>query len=166
MLIFGHVGLTLAAARRLKSSLSFPAIAAVSLAQDLIDKPLRYFFLSDFCRGNTRTVAHSVTGSFILACLIYAVLRWRRIQGALWVFPLIFLHLIFDMMWHPLMRVSLFWPWMGNEFPLLQESGWSGLREHIKRDVFSFWNIIGESLGLWILIGELKRRRIDIRNSR
>ncbi len=119
MLIFGHLGLTLALAYlarkvypHLNPSLAFVALG--SLLPDIIDKPLGYLIFGDM--GTGRIFAHTLL-FFIVLATIAAALRSREfasLAGG------VFAHLIEDSMWK--MPAVLFWPLLGS-FPVNPPQG-------------------------------------------
>src|SRR5713101_781593 len=132
MLVFGHIGLNLGLARALSREIDARWVAMASLLPDLIDKPLRYVLAPAFTQGNTRTVGHSLTVLLVCIALVAFPLR-RTIRKAGIVALLLPVHLLFDGMWVPDMRVSLLWPWAGSAFPPLDEVGVPGLWAHLVR---------------------------------
>jgi len=112
MLVFAHLGLTLAAAnlsRRfgLRPDLSFVAIG--SLLPDIIDKPLGYFIYG--AMGTGRIYAHTLLFLLVLAALA-TILRSRAL-GSLSFGVLV--HLVLDSIWAT--PTILLWPLLGG-FPI------------------------------------------------
>ena len=154
MLVFGHVGLTIGLARVLSREVDVRWVAVAAMLPDIIDKPLRYFIAPAFTQGNTRTVGHSLT--VLLVGMVVVLLLRRTIRGA-WVVALVLpMHLLLDGMWVPDMRVSLLWPWAGNDFPPLHEVGLPGLWNHLVRNLSDPLNLAGE-LGGMLVLGYLWR---------
>jgi hypothetical protein len=149
MLVFGHVGLTIGLARALSREVDVRWVAVASMLPDIIDKPLRYFIAPVFTQGNTRTVGHSLT--VILVSMVVVLLLRRTIRGAGVVALLLPLHLLLDGMWTTGLRVSLLWPWAGNEFPPVYEEGMLGLWHHLIRDLCDPVNLVGELGGMCVL---------------
>ena len=119
MLIFAHLGLTLALAYlarkvypRLNPSLAFVALG--SLLPDIIDKPLGYLIYGDM--GTGRIFAHTLL-FFIVLAAIAAALRSRKLASLA---GGVFAHLIEDSMWK--MPTVLFWPLLGS-FPVNPPQG-------------------------------------------
>ena len=54
------------------------------------------------------------------------------------------------------MRVSLFWPWIGSEFPPIHEEELLGLWNHLVHDLIDPVNLAGE-LGGMLVLGYLWR---------
>src|SRR5262245_9824471 len=129
MLLFGHVGLTIGLARALSREVDIRWVAVASMLPDIVDKPLRYVIAPAFTQGNTRTVGHSLT-VLCVSMLVVLLLR-RTIRGAGVVALVLPVHLFLDSMWLPDTRVSLLWPWAGNEFPPVYEEGLPGLWDHL-----------------------------------
>lgn len=119
MLIFAHLGLTLALANiarkiypRLNPSLAFVALG--SLLPDIIDKPLGYLIFGDM--GTGRIFAHTLLFIIVLAAIATA-LRSRELASLA---GGVFAHLIEDSMWK--MPAVLFWPLLGS-FPVNPPQG-------------------------------------------
>jgi LexA-binding, inner membrane-associated putative hydrolase len=149
MLLFGHVGLTIGLARALSREVDARWVAVASMLPDIIDKPLRYFIAPAFTQSNMRTVGHSLT--MLIVGLVLLLLLRRTIRGAGVVALVLPLHLLLDGMWVSDMRVSLLWPWAGNEFPSLEEVGMAGLWSHLRRDLSDPVNLAGELAGILVL---------------
>jgi hypothetical protein len=154
MLLFGHIGLTIGLARALRREVDVRWVAVASILPDLIDKPLRYFIMPAFTQNNTRTVGHSLT--VMVVSMVVVLLFRRTILGARVIALMLPLHLLLDGMWGPDLRVSLLWPWAGNEFPHLNEVGLQGLWEHLVNDLCDPVNLAGE-LGGMLVLGYLWR---------
>jgi inner membrane protein len=110
MLVFAHLGLTLAAAQLFKRRNPDLAMVALgSLLPDMIDKPLGYLIFGS--PGNGRIIAHTLL--FLLCLVALAALspshRLYSLSGG------VSSHLILDSMW--LSPAVLFWPLLGS-FPL------------------------------------------------
>ncbi len=149
MLLFGHVGLTTAAAflaqraitrgqsrpeaakKTLPSTakasatiivgLDYRVLAVASLLPDIIDKPLGLVILRSSL-GNSRIFSHTLLFTMLLACLGFWL---RRKRGSLIVLAVAFgslAHIIFDRMWNT--PATLFWPLLGLKFPREDPSGW------------------------------------------
>ena len=110
MLVFAHVGLTLAMAtilarldRNLNPSLAFVALG--SLLPDLIDKPLGHLMYGSMSTG--RIFAH--TFLFVLVLAAFATIFRSRALGSLT--GGVFAHLLEDSMWA--MPITLLWPLLG-----------------------------------------------------
>lgn len=154
MLLFGHVGLTIGLARAISREVDVRWVAVAAMLPDIIDKPLRYFIAPAFTQSNTRTVGHSLT--VLLVGMVVVLLLHRTIRGA-WVVALVLpMHLLLDGMWTSDLRVSLLWPWAGNEFPPLYEEGLSGVWNHLIRNLSDPVNLAGE-LGGMVVLGYLWR---------
>ena len=108
MLLFAHLGLTLAAGRLVRRA-DLTCLALGSMLPDIIDKPLGLLVFGTPAMG--RTVAH--TFLFLLIVLLLAIyfhdLRIASISGG------VFAHFVLDLMWRT--PVTLFWPLLGN-FPV------------------------------------------------
>jgi len=111
MLIFAHLGLTLAAAKlaqwvkpNLNISLFFVALG--SLLPDLVDKPLGYLLFGNM--GTGRIFAHTLL-FFLILIMLAAILQNRNLAS---LSAGVFAHLLEDSMWN--MPQTLFWPLMGD----------------------------------------------------
>ena len=149
MLLFGHVGLTIGLARALSREVDVRWVAVAAMLPDIIDKPLRYFIAPAFTQSNTRTVGHSLT--VLLVGMVVVLLLRRTIRGAGVVALVLPMHWLLDGMWTPDLRVSLLWPWAGNEFPPLYEEGMSGVWNHLMRNLSDPVNLAGELGGMLVL---------------
>jgi hypothetical protein len=108
LLLFAHLGLTLAAGRLARiADLAYLALG--SMLPDIIDKPLGLLVFGTPAMG--RTIAH--TFLFLLIITLLAIrfhdLRIAAISGG------VLAHLVLDFMWR--LPVTLFWPLLGN-FPV------------------------------------------------
>lgn len=104
MLLFAHVGLTLASARFL-SRVSLPALALGSMLPDIIDKPLGLMVFGSPNMG--RTFAHTLLFLIILVLLCWHSLDIRLISLTWGVLC----HLCLDYMWNS--PEILLWPLLG-----------------------------------------------------
>lgn len=113
MYVFGHAGLTIAAARSLDRGVDLRWAALLALAPDLLDKPVRYLF-PEIVNYNTRGFGHTLLFSlFVLA----AALIWtRRPRTAFALWACYAGHFLFDSMWRGENPVILLWPLLG-DFP-------------------------------------------------
>jgi len=142
MLLFAHLGLTLAAGR-LASRADLAYLALGSLLPDIIDKPLRLVVFGTPAMG--RTVAH--TFLFLLIITLLAIhfhdLRIWSISGG------VLAHLVLDFMWRS--PVILFWPLLGN-FPLTTGTGTFGYIQQLLFELRDPAVLVPEVLGLSYLV--------------
>lgn len=104
MLLFAHVGLTLAFSRLLHH-VNLAALALGSMLPDVIDKPLGLIFFGSPNMG--RTIAHTLLFLLLLAALSFYT-RDIRLISLTWG---VLAHLILDSMWNS--PEILFWPLLG-----------------------------------------------------
>ena len=166
MLILGHAGITLQAARKLHRGVDLRFAAFIALYPDIIDKALHYIYCPLFApgwtHGFTRTVGHSLTFNALVAGKL--LLWWwrdRELHPARWVYAAIIpLHLVLDEMWDPELRLTLFWPWLGNDFPRIYMDD---LVSHLGRNFAKVEVIVGEIVGgflLWDLRSHFARKSV------
>lgn len=110
MLLFAHLGLTLAAGKlashRYDINMAFLALG--SILPDLIDKPFGYLLFG--AMGNGRTVAHTLVFLLSLISISYLLNNKNLMSLSMGMTA----HLVLDAMWsYP---VVLFWPLLG-DFP-------------------------------------------------
>jgi hypothetical protein len=150
MLVFGHIGLTLGIARALSRDIDARWVAVAAMLPDLIDKPLQYVIAPAFTHGNTRTVGHSLT--VLLVCMVLVAFPLRRTIRAARVVALILpWHWLFDCMWAPAERISLLWPWAGNNFGPAHASGVQAFGANLLSDLSDPVYLCGELGGLLVL---------------
>lgn len=139
MFVFGHAGLTLAAARRIDREVDPRWAVLLAWAPDLIDKPVRVL-LPQFANHNTRSIGHTAA----LSLVVFAgLLLWkRRPKIALLLWACYAGHFLLDSMWlHP-SPIVLCWPLLG-DFP-----------RPIRGPMLSWltlWNVSGELAGAALL---------------
>ncbi|MDD1762391.1 MAG: metal-dependent hydrolase [Methanothrix sp.] len=104
MLLFAHVGLTLASARLLHR-MNLAALALGSMLPDIIDKPLGLIAFGSPNMG--RTIAHTLLFLLLLAALSFCT-RDIRLISLTWG---VLVHLILDAIWSS--PEILFWPLLG-----------------------------------------------------
>lgn len=150
MFVFGHAGLTLAAARAVDREVDPRWAVLLALAPDLIDKPVRLLFPA-IVNHNTRGFGHS---ALVSLAILAALLIWkRRPKTALVLWGCYAGHFLLDSMWlHPSPAV-LFWPLLG-DFP-----------RPIRGPMLSWltlWNVLGEIAGAIAVhrLGLFERRRL------
>ena len=104
MLLFAHVGLTLACSRLLHH-VNLAALALGSMLPDIIDKPLGLIAFGSPNMG--RTIAHTLLFLLLLAALSFHTMDIRLISITWGVLA----HLILDSIWNS--PEILFWPLLG-----------------------------------------------------
>ena len=113
MLLFAHLGLTLAAGRFIRwVNLAFLALG--SILPDIIDKPMGLIVFGTPEMG--RTFAHTLLFLLVLATLAIYLKDVRLASVSIGVLA----HLILDSMWQS--PIILFWPLLGN-FPPAPDIG-------------------------------------------
>jgi len=143
MLLFAHLGLTLAAGRFFaKADLAFLALG--SLLPDLIDKPLGWLVYGTPSMG--RIYAHTLL--FLMLLMVLAVVSWdirlASLSGG------VLAHLILDSMWNS--PTTLFWPLRG-PFPVVAEQ--LNTNDYIRQLLMGLhdpWISVPELLGLAYLL--------------
>lgn len=113
MFVFGHAGLTIAAARAVDRGVDLRWAALLSLAPDLVDKPVVRLFPA-LVSHNSRSFGH--TALFSLLVLGAALLWKRRTKPALVLWGCVAGHFLFDAMWRGDNPSVLLWPLLG-DFP-------------------------------------------------
>lgn len=113
MYVFGHAGLTLAAARAVNREVDPRWAVLLALAPDLIDKPGSRLWPA-LVHHNTRGFGHTLLFSLIV---LAALLAWkRRPKPALVLWGCYVGHFLCDSMWREDNPVILLWPLLG-DFP-------------------------------------------------
>lgn len=145
MYVFGHAGLTLAAARAVDREADPRWAVLLSLAPDLIDKPGSLLWPA-LVQHNTRGFGHTLLFSLIV---LAGLLAWkRRPKPALVLWGCYAGHFIFDALWLGANPAVLFWPLLGAFPPPVHGRGLSWL---------TAWYVLGELAGLAFLV-KLARR--------
>jgi len=152
MLLFAHLGLTLATARLIsKADLAFLALG--SMLPDIIDKPLGLIAFGSPSMG--RTFAHTLLFLLLLAALSFYS-RDIRLFSLSWG---VLVHLALDSMWNS--PVTLLWPLLGN-FPEAVRLDTLSYLEMIFSGLRDPGILIPEVLGLSYLICFVYMKRIQI----
>jgi inner membrane protein len=113
LFIFGHAGLTIAAARALDRDVDLRWAAVLALGPDLLDKPLSRL-IPELVNHNTRSFGHTLLFSVLI---LTAALIWkRRFKPALVLWACYAGHFVLDGMWRNTNPAILFWPALGG-FP-------------------------------------------------
>ena len=154
MLLFAHLGLTLATARFIgKADLAFLALG--SMLPDIIDKPLGLIAFGSPSMG--RTFAHTLLFLTLLAALSFYS-RDIRLKSMSWG---VLVHLALDSMWNS--PVTILWPLLGN-FPEAVHLSTLSYLEAIFSGLRNPGILIPELLGLSYLIYFVYTRRSQISN--
>jgi inner membrane protein len=164
MLLFAHAGITLGAASVLAGGvkqewnpaewfvtlsryLDIRYLLIGSLLPDIIDKPVGQLLFRDTF-GNGRIFSHALL--FLIVISAFGLYLWKK-QHQQWMLALAagtFMHLILDGMWET--PATLFWPFMGWEFPKIQLENWT---QGILHTLVSNPSVyIPEIIGLGILV--------------
>jgi inner membrane protein len=114
--VFGHVGLTLAAARAVDRDIDLRWAALLALGPDLLDKPLSRL-IPEVVNHNTRGFGHTLL--FSLLVLAAALLWKRRLRPALVLWGCYAGHFVLDGMWRNINPIILFWPALGGFPPVV-----------------------------------------------
>jgi len=173
LLVFGHVGITLAVGLLLKKAFPYKSdhadadepvagssfrkivdkmdlriLIVGSMLPDLIDKPLGQVILKESI-GNGRIYAHTLLFLVVLSIVGFYIYRSRH---HVWLVTLSFgslLHIIEDEMW--IMPKTLFWPFKGFTFDKLAPDYWLGSLWHKFLHDPSVY--IPEWIGIAIVVG-------------
>jgi hypothetical protein len=146
--VFGHAGLTVAAARAVDPDVDPRWAALLALAPDLLDKPGSRLWPA-LVNHNTRGFGH--TAAFSLVVLTGLLLWKRRAKPALVLWGCYAGHFLLDAMWTKRNPVILFWPLLGDFPPNI-------------RGPFLSWvtllNVAGEIAGLILLFKLAERYKL------
>ncbi len=142
MLLFAHLGLTLAAARFVAAAeLAFVALG--SLLPDIIDKPLGWIIYGTPSMG--RIYAHTLL--FLLLFIALAFFFWdirlASLSGG------VLAHLVLDSMWNS--PTTLFWPFRG-AFLVMTELNTNDYIKQLLMGLHDPWILVPELLGLAYLL--------------
>ena len=145
MFVFGHAGLTIAAARAVDRGVDLRWAVLLSLGPDIIDKPLARI-VPALVSHNTRSFGHSVLSSLVVLAVL---LLWkRRPRAALLLWACYAGHFLLDFMWLNANPVILCWPLAG------------GFPGPVRGPVLSWltvWYVAGELAGFYV-VARLVRR--------
>ncbi len=153
MYLFGHIGITAAAARAADRDVDLRPVMALAILPDVIDKPLAFLF-PRLVHGSTRGFAHTLLAAGLVLAL--AALLRRRLRRPLFWWACYSGHLLLDRMWLTDGPIILLWPLLG-PFP-----NWSPFAP--KTPHLLAYNIAGELVGM-ALIARLALRRELLRTS-
>lgn len=141
MLFFGHVGLTVGAAQAADRDLDLRAAAALAVAPDLLDKPLRWVAPA-LVRHNSRSFGHTLLASLLVLGALWAARRGVKRPGLLW--ACFAGHGVLDRLWLYDNPAVFLWPLLG-AFPPPQTD------LSIDR-LLTRYNLAGEAAGLAVLL--------------
>lgn len=152
MLLFAHLGLTLAGARFVAAAdLAFVALG--SLLPDIIDKPLGWMIYGTPSMG--RIYAHTLL--FLLLLIALASFFWNirlaSLSGG------VLAHLALDSMWNS--PTTLFWPFRGG-FPVVTELNTNDYIKQLLMGLHDPWILVPELLGLAYLLYFVLQRRSSL----
>jgi len=133
MLLFGHLGITLAAAqtfekvmlsqgkKRFSDLIDYRLVLLGSMLPDIIDKPLGGLICKETL-GSGRIYAHTLL--FLLLLFGLGMFLWLKLQraGVLTLVGGSFVHHILDGMWR--FPKTYLWPFYGWSFPKGDPEGW------------------------------------------
>lgn len=142
MYIFGHIGLTAAAARVVDEKTDLRLAILLSILPDLIDKPAS-ILLPALYNGGSRGFGHTMLGGTLLLAALLA--RRRRLGGALILWACYGGHFLLDRMWLNDGPRIVFWPFLG-DFPL------SPHKRQTEPHILAYY-LAGEALGLALALG-------------
>lgn len=146
MYIFGHIGLTAAAARAVDEKTDLRLAILLSILPDLIDKPASVL-LPALYNGGSRGFGHTLlVASLLLAALLA---RRRRVGGALILWACYAGHLLLDRMWLNEGPRVVLWPFLG-DFPDFSH------RRQAEPHIMAYY-LAGETLGLALALGFARR---------
>lgn len=152
MYIFGHIGLTAAAARAADEETDLRLAILLSILPDLIDKPAA-ILLPAMLNGCSRGFGHTLLGASMLLAILLA--RRRRLRSSLILAACYAGHFLLDRMWLSDGPVILLWPLLG---ALTQHPP-----AHAKAPNLMTYYIAGEALGLALALGLAWRHRLFAR---
>lgn len=148
MFVFGHAGLTVAAARAVDRDVDVRWAAVLALGPDLLDKPLSRL-IPAVVNHNTRGFGHSLL--FSLAVLAALLLWTRKPRAALLLWGCYAGHFLLDCMWRHRNPAILFWPLLGGFPPPVRGPFISW---------FTLVNVLGELAGLTVVVKLVGRHRL------
>jgi hypothetical protein len=152
MLLFAHLGLTLAASRPVRCAIPVYVLLG-SMLPDLIDKPLGELLFGTPAMG--RTICHTLAFLLLLCATAYyrEDLRLASIAGG------VSAHFMLDFMWNS--PRTLLWPLLG-AFPPAAYLSTLDYLQHLLRGLSDPLIGMPEMLGLSYLIYFAWQRRADI----
>ncbi len=162
-MVFWHLGGALFIARWVfrDPKMDLRVLALGALLPDLLDKPIgSLLFHSYFETG--RIYAHTLLFAVLLLAGVMILTRRGSIARQRWMaLPIgVFLHLLLDV---PLDNATLWWPFLGFEFPPFADGAFSDLLSYLSR---SPWVLAQEVIGLAYLVGLYRRSGLADPNRR
>ena len=152
MLLFAHLGLTLAGARLMRGAyLGFVLLG--SMLPDIIDKPLGEVLFGTPAMG--RTIAHTLL--FLL--LLGAVALYLQDLRLAWLAGGVLAHFLLDFMWNT--PVTLLWPLLGG-FPRAADLSTLDYMQVLLKGLGQPMVAVPEMLGLVYLLWFAWMRRAEI----
>lgn len=154
MLLFAHLGLTLAAARPVRGA-AMGYVLLGSMLPDIIDKPLGELIFGSPAMG--RTICHTMIFLMILSAAAYyrQDSRLSSLAGG------VAAHLMLDFMWNS--PRTLLWPLLG-AFPRAPDLSTLDYLQNLLRGLSDPMVSVPEILGLSYLICFALSRRANIEN--
>jgi inner membrane protein len=153
MLLFAHLGLTLAGARLMRDAdLGFVLLG--SMLPDIIDKPLGEVLFGTPAMG--RTIAHTLLFLLLLGTVAFYLrdLRMASVAGG------VLAHLLLDFIWN--MPSTLLWPLLGG-FPIAADLSTLDYLQVLLQSLGEPMVAVPEILGLAYLLYFAWIRRAEIR---
>lgn len=161
MLLFGHLGLTVAGGRvveklaRGKLAPDYRVLLVGAVLPDLVDKPIGYVLMSSSF-NNGRLFAHSLL--FLAGLTLAGLLADGRARPVLLTLALgTAIHLALDYMW--LLPTILLWPLLGWRLPSLPGGTWGDVWLVLQRDPAIYLPEVIGALVLFYFPVRLWRRR-------
>lgn len=154
MLLFAHLGLTLAAARPVRGA-ALGYVLLGSMLPDIIDKPLGELLFGTPAMG--RTICHTLAFLMLLSTVAFHQRdsRLSSLAGG------VAAHLVLDFMWNS--PRTLLWPLLG-AFPQAPDLSTLDYLQHLLRGLSDPLVGVPEILGLSYLIYFALSRRANIEN--
>lgn len=158
MILFGHLGLTLAAARSLKG-ISGPGLKGFlqkadyrilllgSLLPDLTDKPAAFLFKNIFM-GASRLYGHTLLFSILLLFIGTYLWKSHKAAGGLVLALGAAFHQLLDGMWN--IPATMLWPFWGWSFPAVERGDY--LQHLIYKLTTDPLTYVPEAAGLAIMV--------------
>ncbi len=153
-MVFWHVGGAFFIARWVfrDPKMDLRVLALGAMLPDFIDKPIGSLaFHSYFETG--RIYGHTLLFAVLLLAGVMVLTRKGTAARRRWMaLPIgAFSHLLLDF---PLENVTLWWPFLGFEFPAFEDGAFSDLLSYLSR---SPWVLVQEAIGLAYLVGLYRR---------
>ncbi len=188
MILFGHLGITLAAVRTADKTIinrnpgldiDYRFVLLGALLPDIIDKCI-LFFLSNETFRSGRMFAHSLLFTLLLLTLGETVRYWYKKSWVLVLAACSFIHLLLDEMWKQLN--IFFWPFydfiLSRSYRAVEtwspgilkipvkaharvegEITWGGIRRALSEPYIYISEIVGALILLYFIFGLLRRKK-------